>query len=239
MTREEIREQVVDYIGGRTDQTVLINREIDNAMRHLSRISVENLQYVWKDLQTRQVGTFTNASNLWNMPADCKVAIAINVYDGVSTANHLIEKSQRWMNERYPRPAQLTKAIPVYYSQFGRVFQVHPWADVDYDFEVFYGQTVTLMTADTDTPCIEDIEDVLIYETSIRTLRSLGLKDRAGSFLLARDQALLAAIQQDASKPGMVHTPGRFDIAGGTQNISNAPFDEYADVSFGGANRGQ
>ena len=208
--RATLRNRIITHIGDRMDQNVVINDELNNCLKHLERVSVENLHYVWKDLQERKLGTITSINNLWSHPDDCKTILGINLrYGGLSRP--LVEKSQRWMNDRYPYPENNATGTPTMFSQFKRVFQVNPWPSQDFDVEIFYGKTITMLTADTDEPDIADIDDYLVYDTSMRVLYAIGASQRAKELYPLRNAAIKSALSQDASRPGIVTTPGMHD----------------------------
>ncbi len=163
----DLRTRIERNLGGRDDATtqVMIMDSMNDVQLFLSRKPSQ-----WKELQAKVTPALTIGTNEYTHTdlGLIRFRKEQQLFITDSTYNYPIDfiTVERWKREVQPVLPQATSERPKVYTKWGKTFYFWYVPDDTYTLNFWYYQYPTVITATSDTPTLENVDDILIGLTT-------------------------------------------------------------------------
>ncbi len=233
LTHEQLRDEVREHMGNRTDIT---DAKLTTAL-NLSQVRMARM-HDFRELQTTETGTLTFA----DVPATDKFVnfstilssgtiddvISFILHDGTTTSRS--RKLERWtprqLDQLVPNSAlaSVSTFLPEYYIMWNDKFELYRIPDQAYSYIVRLIVRPIALTTDSQTSDFEDSDDLLIFLATSYYFNKLGEHDRANQFFVVFGDEFKKRKDDDLDNPDKNIKPRHVDLDVGVIDYWNNPF---------------
>ena len=194
MTREELRDQVVNIIS-RTDKTSLINSALDMALEEIS------MRHYFQDMFSQSNITTVDGTETVSLPSNThKVLEARLINDAQSYTIDL--RPKKWVTDRFPNPSADSEGKPEFAYQSGSNIHFVPTPDDAYTVTVTVLKRMAALATDAASPEVDGIDRVIIAYAAHWVFDALEQYESAAKWLQKFEWMLAKAIVDDERRLG-------------------------------------
>ena len=165
MTRNELQEQILWYMGNRdvdsvttSDGTILVHQWIGFALRLIARL------HRFKELDVVNTSLQITADTLYtNLPSNVRTIKNVWLIDGTESKK-LGYKNPSWIDRWYPNPTAFSTTKPVYYTRRGNVDRMEfvPLSDATYSLSCYFAMWPETLSLGSSEPEFSGLDDVIV-----------------------------------------------------------------------------
>ncbi|MBW1996420.1 MAG: hypothetical protein JRJ29_00505 [Deltaproteobacteria bacterium] len=158
MTFSELKTQVKNNLGGRTDKDSIIAQMINFAVQQMAKA------VNWNDLRQIVTGTtLSSGDHTVSLPSNIRLLTGMRIVADGTTNYQIVEViDQKEFENKYPDPVPTVSGTPVEATVYGRTIYFDKKADQDYNLYLYARVYPTDMSDDDDEPSMTGVDHMII-----------------------------------------------------------------------------